>query len=110
MILKIINDATESIANDRDDYEMKPEMLKLNGTHVFIASRMWDSIVIELTEDIPLGSLKHIPEKTKKIEVILPQQLTPHIVQSLTELYPEKAGTIRKNFLMKGVVPSEVLC
>ena len=110
MILKIVNEAKESIANDSDDYELKPEMLKLNGTHVFIASRMWDSIVIELTEDIPLGSLKYLPSKAKSISVVMPTELTSHIVQLCTELYPEKAGTIRKNFLMKGVILSEVLC
>lgn len=110
MILKIINNAGESIANDSGDYELKPEMLKLNGTHVFIASRVWDKVVIELTEDIPLGSLKYLPTKAKSIDVVMPSTVNPHIVQLCTELFPDKAGTIRKNFLMKGEIPSEVLC
>lgn len=110
MILKVITNAKESIATDSFDYEIKPEMLKMNGTHVFIASRMWDKIVIELTDDIPLGSLKHIREKTKELETIIPPTVNQHIVQLCTELYPDKAGTIRKNFLMKGEIPSGVLC
>lgn len=110
MILRITNDAKENVNNDADYYDMKPELLKLNGTHVFIASRQWDSMIIEATEDIPLGALKHLNEKTKHIEVIPPKEFTPHIIQLLTELFPDKAGTIRKNFLMKGAVPTDVLC
>ena len=110
MILKIINAAQESIRNDSGDYEMKPELLKLKGTHVFIASKKWDEIRIELTEDIPLGSLKYIPKQAGSIHVSLPEAKTAHIMQLCTELFPERSGTIRKTFLSKGDIPSELLC
>lgn len=110
MKLKIIVNAQESITNDSGDYEMSPELLKLKGTHVFIASRVWDEIHIDLTEDIPLGSLKYVPKHANALTVKLPETKTAHIMQLCTELFPEKSGTIRKTFLSKGDIPSELLC
>ena len=109
MILRIIRDATESIAQDSGDYQLAPSMLKMNGTHVFIASRVWDEIDIELTEDIPLGSLKYLASKAKSIKVTLPETVSNHIMQLCTELYPNKSGTIRKRFMLKEDF-SELLC
>lgn len=109
MILRIIRDATDSIEQDTGEYQITPSMLIMKGTHVFIASREWDEIQIELTDDIPLGSLKHLSSKAKSIKVVLPEAVNNHAMQLCTELYPDKAGTIRKRFMMKEDI-SELLC
>lgn len=81
-----------------------PNSLKENGTHLFIKSHEWDEIVIDLTTDIPKGCLKYVGTCTKKLTVNVPGEIDTHIVQLLSEVYPDLSGTIRKTFLFGGDV------
>lgn len=110
MKLNISTETNEGIANDNFDYEITPEMLKMNGVHAFLKSKKWEEINIELTEDIPLGSLKYMHTLTEHINVSFANPRSKHIMMLCTELFPDKSGTIRKLFLQKGEVPSELLC
>lgn len=110
MVLKITENPVNGIENEEFSYQLEPTMLALMGTHAFIKSRKWDAIEIELSEKIPLGSLKYIPNQTDKLILKEFDTHSKHCMMLCTELYPEKAGTIRKTFLSKGEVPSELLC
>lgn len=110
MILKITKNTSDGIAGDNTNYEITPELLKLSGVHAFLKSKKWDEIDIELTEDIPLGSLKYLHTLTDNIKVSFEDTRSKYIMMLCAELFPDKSGTIRKQFLQRGEVPSELLC
>lgn len=91
-----------------DTTKLGTSMLMLQTTHLFIASNKWDEIYIELDECIPENSLLHLNMVTDTIRVKLPEKVTYPILKQLTELFPEKSGTIRKYFMtgqdLKGVL------
>lgn len=83
-------------------------MLAMKSTHLFIASNAWESIYLEIDDSIPEGYLKSFNLVTKNIKVKLPDNLTDKTLRLLTELYPDKAGSLRKCF-MQGRDVQEVL-
>lgn len=110
MILKITANTVNGIENDEFSYQLEPAMLAMNGTHAFIKSRKWEAIEIELSDKIPLGSLKYVATQADKVIVKEFDTHSKHCMMLCTELFPDKAGSIRKAFLSKGEVPSELLC
>ena len=77
-------------------------MLKLQSTHLFIASNNWDEIEIELDDCIPANSLLHFNMVTDTIKVRLPEEINQNTVKQLVELFPDKAGVIRKCYMTGG--------
>lgn len=75
--------------------------LDYTSTHLFIASHTWDKLNIELDDTIADDVLKYVRNVCKEINVILPDVVTDHTVSLLCELYPDKAGRIRKYRMMK---------
>lgn len=84
---------------DGDTMTISTEYLKHKATHLYIASQTWDKLYCEVDDSIPLGCLKHIRNKAGSVEVKLPQKQTKTTMLLLTELYPEKAGLLRKQFM-----------
>lgn len=83
-------------------------MLSMKSTHLFIASNVWESIFIELEDSIPDGYLGNLNMICNNIKVNLPDKVTDKTVHLLTELYPDKAGALRRNY-MQGRDVREVL-
>lgn len=70
--------------------------LKMKSTHFFIASNKWESIYLELEDEIPEGYLRSLHLVCSDIKVNLPEVLTDKTFQLLAELYPTHSGAIRK--------------
>ena len=98
--LYITVEAPEALAG----IHLSPEYLKQNGTHLFIKSHEWGTIHVDVTEDIPMGCLKHISDCGQRLDVNVPTALTDHTVELLAELYPDLSGKIRKAYLFGGDV------
>ena len=73
-----------------------PVWLEDKGTHLFIASNIWDKLHVDICEEIPEKVLRYVITKCKAVEVTLPENLSEKDVTLLCELYPEKEGQIRK--------------
>ena len=106
MILNIAEAYDKSFKED--NFNLGTSMLFMKATHLFIASNYWDTVNIQLTDNIPEGSLRGIHLCGKEIKVQLPNSLTDKTIRLLTELLPEKAGLIRKSYL-QGTDLKEVL-
>ena len=74
-------------------------MLAMKATHLFIASNLWESIVIELDDCIPEGYLSCFNMVCSDIKVKTPEKITDVTLRQLVELYPNKAGALRRVFL-----------
>lgn len=106
MILNITRDYKKEFVEDTCN--LATSFLKVKSTHFFIASNRWDRIYIELEDDIPEGYLGCFNMVSDNIKVKLPDNPTQKTMLELVELYPEKAGKIRKAYL-SGQNYSEVL-
>lgn len=88
--------------------KLATHMLQLPTTHLFIASNSWEEVYIELDDTIPECSLLHVNMVTDSIKVKLPEVVNHNTIKQLSELFPAKAGLIRKSFMtgqdMKGVL------
>lgn len=100
MILHIKKDYDKSFEDNK--YKLSADMLNIKSTHLFIASNVWEKIIVELDDCIQQDNLKCIPMACSDIKVVLPENVTPHTIQQLTELFPDKAGVIRKTFMQSG--------
>lgn len=82
-----------------DTYNLSTSMLSMKATHLFIASNLWDKISIELDDTIPEGYLSCFNLVCSDIKVKLPEKVTDITLRQLVELYPNKAGALRRTFL-----------
>ena len=107
MILNIVSNY--KVVSDLENMVVSTGMLTMPTTHLFIASNKWSSAIVEVSNKIPAGTLSNLHTVCDEIKVILPEVCTEHEMRILAELFPRKAGTIRKSFLLgkdlKGVVP-----
>lgn len=101
---------TRSFAKELVDNtcNLATSFLKIKSTHFFIASHRWDRIYIELDEDIPENYLSCFSMVSDNIKVRLPEAPTDKTMKELCELYPDKAGRIRRAYL-QGLNYSEVI-
>lgn len=86
------------------------KQLKNTATHLYIASNRWDSIYIELDEDIPCNMLKYISKQADTVEVSYPNNISDHVLKLLCEVYPEKSGAIRKCYMLKKDIREVLQC
>jgi len=99
MILHINREYTNS--QDMDTMILKSDMLKEQGTHMFLASYKWDQITVELHPGLEYWYLHFLPSVCNDIRVLVHEDdLTPY-VQHLAELFPEKQGMIRRCIMQK---------
>ena len=91
-----------------DECHLATNMLAMKATHLFIASYQWDSVLLEVEDIIPIGYLRCLPLVSKDIKVSLPDKITDHTMTLLTEVFPAKAGSIRRAYMtgqsLKGVL------
>ena len=106
MILKCVSEAERSALDDT--YLLNPRYLQYKAAHLFIASNSWEEALIEVCSAIPKGSLTWLSMVCKNIKVRVPDEVDAHILGLLIELYPDKAGLLRKAF-MQGTSVKEVL-
>lgn len=83
-----------------DSLTLTKDYLNHKPIHLFLASYNWDKLVIELSDDMPKDCLKYLRVKVSSIEVKVPEIQTKDTMLLLTELYPEKAGKLRKQFML----------
>lgn len=82
-----------------DTCNLATSMLTMKSTHLFIASNLWESITIELDDCIPEGYLTCFKLVCSDIRVKTPEKVTDTTLRQLVELYPDKAGALRRVFL-----------
>lgn len=99
MVLNIYKEYVKS--PDMDIMVLKADMLKEKGTHLFLASYIWDRINIELFEGLESWYLHFLPSVCSDIRVISHEQDLSQYVQCLTELYPDKSGAIRRAVMQR---------
>lgn len=73
-------------------------MLQMKAVHLFIASNKWDVIEVEVCDEIPEGSLRFLRIVCSDIKVTLPEEITDKALRALIDIYPEKAGLLRKQY------------
>lgn len=78
------------------------KLLKEPGAHLFIASNHWDTVIIRNLEEIPQLKVNTLCSVSDRILVELPEVITGDTMRTLTHLFPEKAGSIRKCYLTRG--------
>lgn len=91
-----------------NNFNLATSMLSMKATHFFIAANAWEQINIELVDTIPEGYLRCISTICKVIKVKIPAVVTDKTLHLLTELYPEKAGALRRCYIQQRPL-SEVL-
>jgi hypothetical protein len=74
---------------------------------LFAAMYEWDTLFVELFEELPLYSLKYVREKAKSVKVHF-SECTQHILKLLIELFPDREGVLRKGYNEGNL--DEVLC
>lgn len=94
----IIGKTNQDVVNR---FHVPIEWLGDKSVHLFIASSMWDTLYVDVTDDIPCDVLKYVVTRCRDIKVVLPEDLTEHSVELLCELYPDKSGSIRKAYTFK---------
>lgn len=86
---------------DKDTYVVPYRWLNDKSVHLYIASCKWDKLVVDLSEEIPDNCLKYVRLKCNEVIVNLPdRKLTAGELELLCELYEDKAGTIRKAYML----------
>lgn len=85
---------------DSENMYLSVKSLDYKATHVYIASNFWDKIKIELSEEIPLNVLRYVARQAESVDTVLPEDSTEHIMKLMCEIYPERAGRIRKNYML----------
>lgn len=108
MILKIVKDKNE-VAVYSNTYMVSIDSLNNKGTHIYLASKNWEELQVELTDDIPKDCLRYLSRQCAKITPTYEEKLSQHQVSLLCELFPEKAGKIRASVIRTGGVPYELL-
>lgn len=106
MILNIKNEYVKDF--EKDTVNLATHMLQMKSTHLFIASGSWDIVYLELDDTIPESCLFGIHTTTDCIRVKLPDVITDITVNRLAELFPDKAGMLRRLY-MQGKDIREVL-
>lgn len=82
-----------------DVCRLATSMLKMKAVHLFIASHVWESITLELSDEIPECYLSCMNMCCANIKVKLPSEVTYKTLQLLCDLYPDRAGKLRKAFM-----------
>lgn len=76
-------------------------MLKFKATHMFIASHRWDSISIELSDNLNEEDVKYLPKASENVYCRLPSTINEKMLSLLCSVYPDKAGQLRLNYMLQ---------
>lgn len=75
-----------------------PQAMALHRIHAIIVSTKPDTVCISLTQEIPDGCLRFLPEVVPNILVEFNEPADLLTMHHLASLYPRRSGTIRKVF------------
>lgn len=100
---------SDTVCREDGSLQLPISVLKQTSAHLFIASNSWDTLYLDLSDDIPTLCLKFIRDKVKEVRVKLPDKVTTHTLKLLIELFPSNEGKLRKQFMMGGNLDG-VLC
>lgn len=96
-------------SDDLETIGLSTDMMKCQSVHLFLASHKWDKVIVNMCDEIPSGSLKYIHTVCEDIRVHMKEAMTETTMKLLTELFPDKAGAIRRVYMsggsLEGVVP-----
>lgn len=93
MILRIDNEVSTS----SDTFCVPYLWLQNKSVHLFLACNKWDKLEVVMSEDIPDNVLKYVILKCGEREVFMPSgEVSKRVVNLICEIFPEKAGSIRK--------------
>ncbi|MCM1215088.1 MAG: hypothetical protein NC548_11275 [Lachnospiraceae bacterium] len=106
--MKLVIQKDYAVSKDLDTMILSARMLLEVSVHLYISSHKWDSITIEICDDIPDDVLQYIRMQTDNKYVRLPEKLNERQLKMLVSLYPELAGKIRRAY-MSGVSLREVV-
>lgn len=81
-------------------YTLATSYMQMKSTHLFIASNKWEEIYIELDDSMQTGYLQYLHLVCPRILVSLPEVITEQTILLLAEIFPDKRGLLRKNFLL----------
>ena len=84
----------------KDTMYLKPELLSDKAVNLFLASNIWDKCYEEISNTIPLGVLPYLREKCKEMCPVKFGDITEHGVDILCEMFPDRAGGIRKDHML----------
>ena len=110
MKLIIQNETTRMHVDDT--YSIESSMLKFKSTHMFIASNQWDSISIEVNDNMEPEDVKYFHNICENVYCILPKTINEKVLLLLCTIYPDKAGELRLAFMLSKdlntILPKEV--
>ena len=93
-----------------DSFHLSPDRLQYKAVHMFIASNMWDTISIQLSDKVSEEYTKYFPLVSDTILTTIKHKPTDHDLRCLCNLYPEKSGELRYAFMcgtnLNEVVPN----
>lgn len=69
--------------------------------HLFIASNTWKELRIHLHQDIVPDYIKYIATKAKSISLVFLDEPNKNMLETLCLVFPEKAGKLRRYYLLK---------
>lgn len=82
-----------------DTYYLSTDMLEMKAVHMFIAYHKWETIDIELSDEIPGGYLRFFNKVCSDIRVLRTSVCSAeNLTKQLSELFPELGGKIRKAY------------
>lgn len=89
-----------TVQSEVDSMWLPYSLLTDKAVHLFIASNVWDTLTVEVSEDIPAGVLKYVILKCNEKKVVLPERdLSAKEVGLICEMFPDKAGGIRRAYM-----------
>lgn len=110
MRLEIVKERPVTDDVTGDTMRLHLEDLQLKTTHLFIASNYWDEVSIDLTDSIDPEWVKYLPMNTKKVSVTLPEVVSDKLLLILTTLFPDKAGKLRRTYMIHGDLAEVLAC
>ena len=97
--MRLVITADYVVSSDLDVTYISAEMLLSPATHLFLASNTWDSVQVEVCKSLPVDMVQYIAPLSKDIQVQLPDVVDDHTFKVLLELFPSKAGAIRRAYM-----------
>ena len=97
MVLRVSNRIPRDSVN-LNEIVMSIEEFADIRNHPYISTQRFDSIVVDLEKNIPLGYLLAVSKTTRVIPRIVTECNTD-VVRLLAELYPDRAAEIRYSYI-----------
>lgn len=84
-----------------DTYALETVNLTFKATHLFIAGNTWDSIDLDVTDDINPEDVKYLTSICSNVHCNLPETVTQKTLSILCSIYPQLSGKLRLGYMLK---------